>query len=143
MSDPIEQLLEVEQQAKQIIAQARDQASETIDRARAEAQKLIAEARDRSRAEAEQIGRRRQAEAEQAYREDLGLTGDLPRACIHPDNIWSLKGLDECLRHRGTGDTAEAKMIRQRLELATARSDLPVGASCHCAQAAMQAIAAE
>ncbi len=82
-------------------------------------------------------------EAEQVYREDLGLAGDLPRACIHPDNIWSLKGLEECLRRRGASDTAEAKMIRQRLELAAARSDLPVGASCHCAQAAMQAVAAE
>ena len=82
-------------------------------------------------------------EAEQAYREDLGLAGDLPRACIHPDNIWSLKGLDECLRRRGAGDTTEAKIIRQRLKLATSRSDLPVGASCHCAQAAMRAVAAE
>jgi tetratricopeptide (TPR) repeat protein len=82
-------------------------------------------------------------EAEQAYREDLGLAGNLPRACIHPNNIWSLKGLDECLRRREAGDTAEAKMIRQRLELAAARSDLPVGASCHCAQAAMKAVAAE
>ena len=81
-------------------------------------------------------------EAEQAYREDLGLAGNLPRACVHPDNIWSLKGLDECLRRRGAGDTSEAKLIRQRLELATARSDLPVGASCHCAQAAMQAVTA-
>ncbi|SLN52290.1 Tetratricopeptide repeat protein [Roseovarius albus] len=82
-------------------------------------------------------------EAEQAYREDLGLAGDLPRACIHPDNIWSLKGLDECLKRRGAGDTAEGKLISQRLKLAAARSDLPVGASCHCAQAAMQATAAE
>lgn len=82
-------------------------------------------------------------EAEPAYREDLGLSGDLPRACIHPDNIWSLKGLDECLRLRGAGDTPEAKIIRQRLKLATSRSDLPVGASCHCAQAAMRAVAAE
>lgn len=82
-------------------------------------------------------------EAEQAYREDLGLAGKLPRACIHPDNIWSLKGLDECLRRRGVGDIAEAKLIRQRLEFAAARSDLPVGASCHCAQAAMDAVAAE
>jgi tetratricopeptide (TPR) repeat protein len=82
-------------------------------------------------------------EAEQAYREDLGLAGELPRACIHPDNIWSLKGLDECLRRRKATDTAEAKMIRQHLKLAEARSDLPVGASCHCAQAAMQAVGAE
>ena len=82
-------------------------------------------------------------QAEQAYREDLGLAGNLPRACIHPNNIWSLQGLDECLRRRGAGDTAEAKMIRQSLELVAARSDLPVGASCHCAQAAMQAVVAE
>jgi len=81
--------------------------------------------------------------AEQAYREDLGLAGSLPRACIHPDNIWSLKGLDECLRQRGATDTTEAKLIAQRLKLAAARSDLPVGASCHCAQAAMKAVAAE
>ncbi len=81
--------------------------------------------------------------AEQAYREDLGLAGDLPRACIHPDNIWSLKGLEECLRRRGADDTAEAKIIGQRLKMAAARSDLPVGASCHCAQAAMQAVAAQ
>jgi len=82
-------------------------------------------------------------QAEQAYREDLGLAGDLPRACIHPNNIWSLKGLDECLRRRGASDTAEAKMVRQRLELAAARSDLPVGASCYCAQAAMQPVVTE
>jgi tetratricopeptide (TPR) repeat protein len=82
-------------------------------------------------------------DAEQAYREDLGLIGSLPRACIHPDNIWSLKGLDECLRKRGAGETAEAKLIAQRLKLAAARSDLPVGASRYCAQAAMQATAAE
>jgi len=77
--------------------------------------------------------------AEQVYREDLGLAGDLPRASIHPDNIWSLKGLDECFRRRDASDTTEAKLVRQRLELAAARSDLPVGASCYCAQAAMAA----
>lgn len=82
-------------------------------------------------------------EAEQAYREDLGLAGNLPRACIHPNNIWSLKGLDDCLRRREAGDTAEAKIIRQQLEIAAARSDLHVAASCHCAQAAMEAEAAE
>ncbi|MEL7014064.1 MAG: tetratricopeptide repeat protein [Pseudomonadota bacterium] len=82
-------------------------------------------------------------EAERAYREDLGLAGNLPRACIHPDNIWSLKGLNECLRLKGVGETEEGRLIAQRLKLAAARSDLPVGASCHCAQAAMKAVAAE
>ena len=44
----------------------------------------------------------------------------------------------------GSERAAEARiLIRQRLELAAARSDLPVGASCHCAQAAMQLVAAE
>ncbi len=81
--------------------------------------------------------------AEQAYREDLGLAGNLPRACIHPDNIWSLKGLDAVLRAKGEGDTAEARIIGQKLKLAEARSDQPVGASCHCAQAAMRTAAAE
>ncbi|MEM9604339.1 MAG: tetratricopeptide repeat protein [Pseudomonadota bacterium] len=77
--------------------------------------------------------------AEQAYREDLGLAGELPRACIHPDNVWSLTGLDACLRQRGAGDTAEATLIRQQRELAAARTDQPVGASCFCAQSATKA----
>ena len=77
-------------------------------------------------------------QAEQAYREDLGLAGNLPRACIHPDNIWSLKGLNECLQRRGADETPEGKLIAQRLKLAEARTDLPVAASCYCAQAAME-----
>ena len=35
----------------------------------------------------------RAAEAEAVYREDLGLGGTLPRAQIHPDNLWALRGL--------------------------------------------------
>ncbi len=76
-------------------------------------------------------------EAEQVYREDLGLGGTLSRASIHPDNVWSLKGLHDCLKARG--ETAEIKMIKQRLDLALARADRAVGASCFCAQAAMRA----
>ncbi len=72
------------------------------------------------------------AEAEIVYREDLGLAGSLPRAQIHPDNIWALRGLLDCLERRG--ETAESRLIRQRLELAAARSDLPVGVSCFCAR---------
>ena len=80
-------------------------------------------------------------EAEAVYREDLGLGGSLSRASIHPDNVWSLRGLYECLLLEG--ETAEARLIKQRLDLAAARADTPVGASCFCAQAAMQAVAAE
>ncbi|WP_163850575.1 hypothetical protein [Pseudooceanicola aestuarii] len=76
------------------------------------------------------------AEAEQVYREDLGLAGDLPRVCIHPDNVWALKGLHDCLEARG--EASERPLIRQRLDLALARADVEVAASCFCAQAAMR-----
>ncbi|MEM9126030.1 MAG: hypothetical protein AAGB28_09630 [Pseudomonadota bacterium] len=76
-------------------------------------------------------------EAEQVYRADLGLAGDLNRASIHPDNVWSLKGFYDCLKSRG--EAVEIKQIKQRLDLALARADQAVGASCFCAQAAMRA----
>jgi tetratricopeptide (TPR) repeat protein len=75
------------------------------------------------------------AEAEAVYREDLGLGGSLSRATIHPDNVWSLKGLHDCLVARG--DTIELPTIRQRLDLAQARAD-QIAASCGCAQAAIK-----
>ncbi len=78
----------------------------------------------------------RMEEAEAVYREDLGLGGGLSRATIHPDNIWSLKGLHECLARKG--DSAELRLIKQRLDLAAARADIPVNASCFCAQAAAE-----
>ena len=83
----------------------------------------------------------RAEEAEAVYREDLGLGGSLSRATIHPDNVWSLRGLHQCLERRGATDTGEGMLIRQRLDLAAARADTPVRASCFCAQAAMQAAA--
>lgn len=76
------------------------------------------------------------AEAEAVYRQDLGLGGNLSRACIHPDNVWSLKGLHDCLKSRG--ETEERRHIKQRLDLALSRADVSVAASCFCAQAAMQ-----
>jgi tetratricopeptide (TPR) repeat protein len=74
----------------------------------------------------------RVAEAEAVYREDLGLGGSLPRAQIHPDNVWALRGLLDCLERRG--ETAEAALIRQRVEIAAARADVPVAVSCFCAR---------
>ena len=70
------------------------------------------------------------AEAETVYRADLGLDTTLSRACQHPDNVWSLHGFHECLRR--LGKTAEANMIKLRLELANARADVPIKASCYC-----------
>jgi tetratricopeptide (TPR) repeat protein len=75
-------------------------------------------------------------EAEQVYRADLGVGGDLSRAQVHPDNVWSLRGLNDCLKARGASETAEGRFIAQRLGLAESRADRPVGASCFCAQAA-------
>ncbi|MBG6159560.1 tetratricopeptide (TPR) repeat protein [Labrenzia sp. EL_208] len=69
-------------------------------------------------------------EAEAVYRADLGLDGELSRACQHPDNPWSLHGLHECLKRRG--DTVEVTLVAQRLEIAAARADVPITASCFC-----------
>jgi tetratricopeptide (TPR) repeat protein len=74
------------------------------------------------------------AEAESVYRADLGLAGQGSRAQVHPDNIWALRGLMDCLRARGAEDSAEGRLIRQRLDLAQARADLPVAVSCFCAR---------
>ena len=72
------------------------------------------------------------AEAESVYREDLGLGGSLPRAQIHPENVWALRGLLDCLEKRGAHD--EAAKIKARVDIAAARADLPVKASCFCAR---------
>jgi tetratricopeptide (TPR) repeat protein len=72
----------------------------------------------------------RVTEAEAVYRSDLGYDGKLSRACQHPENVWSLHGLHECLTRRG--DTVEAPLIKARLDLALARTEVPVRASCLC-----------
>ena len=61
---------------------------------------------------------------------DLGLDGELSRACQHLANLWSLHGLHECLTRRG--EAVEAAQIKQRLDLAMVRSVVPVKASCFC-----------
>ncbi len=72
----------------------------------------------------------RVAEAESVYRADLGLDATLSRACQHPDNVWSLHGFYECLQRLGKTD--EANMIKLRLDLAKARADVQIKASCYC-----------
>ncbi len=69
-------------------------------------------------------------EAAQVYRADLGLDDTLSRACQHPDNVWSLHGYHECLRRLGRDE--EADIIKQRLDLAVARADVPIKSSCFC-----------
>src|SRR3984893_9652556 len=77
------------------------------------------------------------AEAEAIYRWDLGLDGKLSRACQHPDNLWSLHGLHECLVRRG--EKVETALIKQRLDLAQARAEIPIRASCFCRRMDMAA----
>lgn len=69
-------------------------------------------------------------EALAVYRADLGLDETLARACQHPDNVWSLHGLHECLMRLGMQD--EANHVKLRLDLAEARADGPIQASCYC-----------
>ncbi len=69
-------------------------------------------------------------EAEAVYRADLGFDDTLSRPSQHPENVWSLHGYLECLNR--LGKTAEATMIAPRLELAQARADVPIQASCYC-----------
>ncbi|MEM8743806.1 MAG: tetratricopeptide repeat protein [Pseudomonadota bacterium] len=76
-------------------------------------------------------------EAEAIYRADLGLDSSLSRARQHLENVWSLHGLHECLVQRGA--TVEAAMVKQRFDLAQARADVPIKASCFCRQVAMAA----
>lgn len=69
-------------------------------------------------------------QAKQVYMDDLGLTDTLVSTSRHPDNLWSLHGLVECLEREGNHD--EAKIMRARLNLAKARADVSVNASCAC-----------
>jgi tetratricopeptide (TPR) repeat protein len=69
-------------------------------------------------------------EAEAVYRADLGLDDSLPRTYQHPENVWSLHGYHECLTRLGKHELAG--MIKQRLDLAAARADVPIQASCYC-----------
>ncbi len=73
-------------------------------------------------------------EAEAVYRADLGLDKTLSRACQHPNNLWSLHGLHECLNRRG--EQVEATLIKQQLDQALARAEVRVHASCYCRQKA-------
>jgi tetratricopeptide (TPR) repeat protein len=69
-------------------------------------------------------------EAAAVYRADLGLDDTLSRTCQHPDNVWSLHGYHECLTRLGRNE--EAGIIKQRLDLANARTDVLVKSSCFC-----------
>jgi tetratricopeptide (TPR) repeat protein len=70
------------------------------------------------------------AEAEEIYRDDLGLSGKIQRCAQHPDNVWSLHGLAECVRRRG--ESKELAMIEEKLARALKLADVPITSSCMC-----------
>jgi tetratricopeptide (TPR) repeat protein len=69
-------------------------------------------------------------EAEDVYRDDLGLSGRIQRCTQHPDNVWALHGIVECLRRRG--ETEELAELRRKLDDALAKVDVPITSSCMC-----------
>ena len=73
-------------------------------------------------------------EAEEIYRADLGLNNTLARPHQHPRNVWALHGLHECLVKRG--EESEVLHIKQLLDLAVARAEVPIKSSCYCRKAA-------
>ena len=64
------------------------------------------------------------------YAADLGLAETLPRACRHPNNVWSLRGYHECLERLGRTDDAGA--LSPQLQRALAQADVPIASSCFC-----------
>jgi tetratricopeptide (TPR) repeat protein len=69
-------------------------------------------------------------EAERVYRDDLGLSGEIQRCAQHPDNVWALHGLAECLRERGELD--ELAVVQSKLDSAMSLADVPITSSCMC-----------
>ena len=61
-------------------------------------------------------------EAEAVFRADLGLGGGLSRATVHPENVWSLKGLHDCLVRRG--ETVSSPWRFEEFELLPGAKDL-------------------
>lgn len=72
----------------------------------------------------------RDEEALEAYAADLGISGAVPRAMQHPNNVWSLHGLYECLLKLERKD--EARILKKQLDLALAVADVDIKASCFC-----------
>ena len=72
----------------------------------------------------------RYGEAEDVYRDDLGLSGRIQRCTQHPDNVWALHGLVECLEARG--ETRDLPELRTKLTVALSKADIPITSSCMC-----------
>jgi tetratricopeptide (TPR) repeat protein len=69
-------------------------------------------------------------EAEQVYRDDLGLSSRIQRCAQHPDNVWALHGLAECLQARG--EREELPTVQKKLASVMTLTDVPITSSCMC-----------
>jgi tetratricopeptide (TPR) repeat protein len=69
-------------------------------------------------------------DAEAVYAEDLGYDPSIPRSSWHPGNVWSLHGYHECLVRLGKAEPA--RIVKQQLDVALARADVPIKSSCFC-----------
>lgn len=69
-------------------------------------------------------------EAVAVYMADLGFDDTLPRALQHPNNVWALHGLHECLVRMDR--VAEAWIVKKQLDLTAATADVPITSSCFC-----------
>jgi tetratricopeptide (TPR) repeat protein len=69
-------------------------------------------------------------EALAVYAGDLGVDTTLPRACQHPNNVWSLHGYHECLVRLGRSE--EAARITPQLDRALGVADIEIRSSCFC-----------
>ena len=71
-------------------------------------------------------------EAEVVYRADLGLDDTLARPCQHPENVWSLHGLHECLTRLGRmrKPASSSSVSISWRHMLTYRSSLPASAGC-------------
>jgi tetratricopeptide (TPR) repeat protein len=70
-------------------------------------------------------------EALAVYRADLGLDRTLYRSMQHRENVWSLHGYVTCLRRLNRDEQADE--VQPRLDIALARADVDISASCYCA----------
>lgn len=70
------------------------------------------------------------AEAETIYRDDLGLNDTIQRCAQHPNNVWALQGLAECLINRG--DAEALALLQPRLKSAQELADTMILSSCMC-----------
>ena len=71
--------------------------------------------------------------------EDLGFEPSIPRSSWHPGNVWSLHGYHECLVRLGKPEPAA--IVKQQLDVALARADVPIKSSCFCRMTQHAAVA--